>query len=223
MLPSICDFVSLCHWPTLTITQSCWNFLTYIHSFSFISCHQRTFFSVCQSLASHLFWMTLTLFFFVISIIENHFHATLPILTSPAVPLNHSLFTSPPPPFHFFHSISLISTHFLTHFHSSQLTFPLFHSLTYLHSFSLFSLSLSLSPTLTFSHTLYLFHSLSFSLLHSLPLILTLFPTFSLTFSLNLPFSFSAIPLVSDLCGVDVQWFEERSWQALPNSKELSA
>ena len=28
--------------------------------------------------------------------------------------------------------------------------------------------------------------------------------------------------LVSDLCGVDVQWLQERSSQALPNSKELS-
>ena len=32
----------------------------------------------------------------------------------------------------------------------------------------------------------------------------------------------SAIPFVSDRCGVDVQWFQERSSQALPNSKELS-
>ena len=32
----------------------------------------------------------------------------------------------------------------------------------------------------------------------------------------------SAILFVSDLCGVDVQWFQERSSQALPNSKELS-
>ena len=32
----------------------------------------------------------------------------------------------------------------------------------------------------------------------------------------------SAIPFVSDLCGVDVQLFQERSSQALPNSKELS-
>ena len=32
----------------------------------------------------------------------------------------------------------------------------------------------------------------------------------------------SAIPFVSDLCGVDVQWFQERSSQALPNSDELS-
>ena len=32
----------------------------------------------------------------------------------------------------------------------------------------------------------------------------------------------SAIPFVSDLCGVDVQWFQERSSQDLPNSKELS-
>ena len=32
----------------------------------------------------------------------------------------------------------------------------------------------------------------------------------------------SAIPFVSDLCGVDVQWFQERSSQALPKSKEWS-
>ena len=32
----------------------------------------------------------------------------------------------------------------------------------------------------------------------------------------------SAIPFVSVLCGVYVQWFQERSSQALPNSKELS-
>ena len=32
----------------------------------------------------------------------------------------------------------------------------------------------------------------------------------------------SAIPFVCDLCGVDVQWFQERSSQALPNSKQLS-
>ena len=32
----------------------------------------------------------------------------------------------------------------------------------------------------------------------------------------------SAIPFVSDLFGVDVQWFQERSSQAFPNSKELS-
>ena len=31
----------------------------------------------------------------------------------------------------------------------------------------------------------------------------------------------SAIPCVSDLCGVDVQGFQERSSQALPNSKEI--
>ena len=31
------------------------------------------------------------------------------------------------------------------------------------------------------------------------------------------------IPFVSDLCGVDVQWFQERSSQALPHSKELSS
>ena len=33
----------------------------------------------------------------------------------------------------------------------------------------------------------------------------------------------STIPFVSDLCGVDVQSFQERSSQALPNSKELSS
>ena len=32
----------------------------------------------------------------------------------------------------------------------------------------------------------------------------------------------SEIPLVFDPCGVDVQWLQERSSQALPNSKELS-
>ena len=32
----------------------------------------------------------------------------------------------------------------------------------------------------------------------------------------------SAIPFVSDLCGVDVLWLQERSSQAFPNSKELS-
>ena len=41
-------------------------------------------------------------------------------------------------------------------------------------------------------------------------------PSFSLRTAL------SAIPFVSDLCGVDVQFFQERSSQALPNSKELS-
>ena len=41
-------------------------------------------------------------------------------------------------------------------------------------------------------------------------------PTFTLRTAL------SAIPFVSDLCGVDVQWFQERSSQALPNSKKLS-
>ena len=40
--------------------------------------------------------------------------------------------------------------------------------------------------------------------------------------SSNLRTALSAIPLVSDRCGVDVQWFQERSSQALPNSKELS-
>ena len=38
-------------------------------------------------------------------------------------------------------------------------------------------------------------------------------PSFSLRTAL------SAIPLVSDRCGVDVQWFHERSSQAFPNSK----
>ena len=40
--------------------------------------------------------------------------------------------------------------------------------------------------------------------------------------SLTQSTALSAIPFVSDLCGVDVQWFQERSSQALPNSKELS-
>ena len=40
--------------------------------------------------------------------------------------------------------------------------------------------------------------------------------------SFTLRTALSAIPFVSDLCGVDVQWFQERSSQALPNSKELS-
>ena len=33
--------------------------------------------------------------------------------------------------------------------------------------------------------------------------------------------SSSAITFVSDLCGVDVQWFQERSSQALPNSQGI--
>ena len=40
--------------------------------------------------------------------------------------------------------------------------------------------------------------------------------------SFTLRTALSTIPFVSDLCGVDVQWFQERSSQALPNSKELS-
>ena len=40
--------------------------------------------------------------------------------------------------------------------------------------------------------------------------------------SFTLRTALSAIPLVSDLCDVDVQWFQERSTQALPNSEELS-
>ena len=40
--------------------------------------------------------------------------------------------------------------------------------------------------------------------------------------SFTLRTALSAIPFVSDLCGVDVQWFQERSSEALPNSKKLS-
>ena len=40
--------------------------------------------------------------------------------------------------------------------------------------------------------------------------------------SFTLHTALSAIPFVSDLCGVDVQWFQEESSQDLPNSKELS-
>ena len=40
--------------------------------------------------------------------------------------------------------------------------------------------------------------------------------------SFTLRTALSAIPFVSDLCGIHVQWFQERSSQALPNSKELS-
>ena len=40
--------------------------------------------------------------------------------------------------------------------------------------------------------------------------------------SFTLRTALPAIPFVSDLCGVDVQRFQERSSQALPNSKELS-
>ena len=36
----------------------------------------------------------------------------------------------------------------------------------------------------------------------------------------TVPLVSDRIPFVSDLCGVDVQWFQERSSQALPNSKE---
>ena len=39
--------------------------------------------------------------------------------------------------------------------------------------------------------------------------------------SISLRTALSAIPFVSDLCGVDVQWFQERSSKALPNSTEL--
>ena len=41
--------------------------------------------------------------------------------------------------------------------------------------------------------------------------------------SFHLGTALSSIPFVSDRCGVDVQWFQEKSSQALPNSKELSA
>ena len=40
--------------------------------------------------------------------------------------------------------------------------------------------------------------------------------------SFTLRNTLSAIPFVCDLCGVDVQWFMERSSQPLPNSEELS-
>ena len=40
--------------------------------------------------------------------------------------------------------------------------------------------------------------------------------------SFTLRTALSAIPFVSDLCGVDVQGFQERSSQALSSSKELS-
>ena len=40
--------------------------------------------------------------------------------------------------------------------------------------------------------------------------------------SFTLRTALSAIPFVSDLCGVDVQCFQERSSQDLPNSQELS-
>ena len=40
--------------------------------------------------------------------------------------------------------------------------------------------------------------------------------------SLTLRTTLSAIPLVSELCGADVEWFQDRSSQDLPNSKELS-
>ena len=39
--------------------------------------------------------------------------------------------------------------------------------------------------------------------------------------SFTLRTALSAIPFVSDLCGVDVQRFQERSSQALPNSKGI--
>ena len=41
-------------------------------------------------------------------------------------------------------------------------------------------------------------------------------------FLFTLRTALSAVPFVSDLCGVDAHWFQERSSQALPNSKELS-
>ena len=40
--------------------------------------------------------------------------------------------------------------------------------------------------------------------------------------SFTLRTALSTIPFVSDLCGVDVQWFQERSSQTLPNSKEIT-
>ena len=40
--------------------------------------------------------------------------------------------------------------------------------------------------------------------------------------SFTLRTTLSTIPFVSDLCGVDAKWFQERSSQALPNSKEFS-
>ena len=40
--------------------------------------------------------------------------------------------------------------------------------------------------------------------------------------SFTLRTALSAIPSVSDLCGVDVQWFRDNSSQDLPNSKELA-
>ena len=40
--------------------------------------------------------------------------------------------------------------------------------------------------------------------------------------SFTLRTALSAIPFVSDPWGVDVQWFQKRSSQTLPNSKELS-
>ena len=40
--------------------------------------------------------------------------------------------------------------------------------------------------------------------------------------SLTLRTALSAIPFVCDPCGVDVQWFQERSSEALPNSKDVS-
>ena len=40
--------------------------------------------------------------------------------------------------------------------------------------------------------------------------------------SFTLRTALSAIPFVSDLCGVDVQWFQEISSQVLPDSVELS-
>ena len=40
--------------------------------------------------------------------------------------------------------------------------------------------------------------------------------------SFTLRTALSAIPFVSDLCGVDVQWFQDNSSQDMPNSKEMS-
>ena len=40
--------------------------------------------------------------------------------------------------------------------------------------------------------------------------------------SLSLRTAISALSFVSDLCGVDVHWFQDNSSQELPNSKELS-
>ena len=185
MLPSICDFVSLCHWPTLTITQSCWNFLTYIHSFSFISCHQRTFFSVCQSLASHFFWMTLILFCSPstlpkITLIQPYpfpFTRLFPSITLfLPLPLTLPLFSLNFINFHSLsHSLSLIPTNFPTFSLSHLLAFFLtFFTLTF--SFSNFDF---LTPPICFilylSHSYILSHSSSLSFLLFLSLSLSTF------------------------------------------------